>query len=179
MFTCTESLFQEVEPGKWIRSKPYRILVERSSAIQRGTLQLDSIPVDEDHSNLVKFAENDQAYQNICARIEEVQSLRLAADAIHLDTAAPAKAVASREYDLECKSLSTISPKKANNDSEQVSSKASTLQIRTRDKPKSSEPTQTHLTGYMRIRTWTWPHGCVEMAVFSGFEANLVQVSQH
>jgi hypothetical protein len=96
--------FQEIQPGVWRRSEPYEILVEKNSAIQRGTSLLDSIPVDEDHSSLVKFAENDQAYQNICNRIAKAQSMRIKADVqdiIDNIAAAPANVANEKELDLQ------------------------------------------------------------------------------
>lgn len=88
---------------------PYRVLVQKSSAIQRGTLQADTIPVDEDHSNMVKFAENDEAYKRLCKRIEQVRYLRPTAYDVQRDTLAPSKAAAYRESDLEFKwPLSTL-----------------------------------------------------------------------
>jgi len=103
--TCTDFTYQEAEPGVWNRSLPYRVLVQKSSAIQRGTLQDDTIPVDEDHSNMVKFAENDEVYKRLCARIEKVQNLRPAADDVQRHIPAHPNAIVHRQRQtaLECK----------------------------------------------------------------------------
>ena len=45
--------------GQWKRAGPFETLVNPRSAIQRGTKEDLQHPVDKDHSNLVKFAEND------------------------------------------------------------------------------------------------------------------------
>jgi hypothetical protein len=52
-------LLQMMSNGQWKRAGPFEILVNPESAIQRGTKEEDQHPVDKDHSNLVKFVEND------------------------------------------------------------------------------------------------------------------------
>jgi hypothetical protein len=49
--------------------------VSRTSAVQRGTEPLDIIPIDEDHSNIVKFTEHDAAYEIIHARLRGLLEL--------------------------------------------------------------------------------------------------------
>jgi hypothetical protein len=66
-------LKQEIEPGIWDRSGPYEILVTRLSATQRGTKPLDIFPIDEDHSDIVKFSEQDAAYEIVHFRIREME----------------------------------------------------------------------------------------------------------
>jgi hypothetical protein len=43
------------------RAGPFEILVEPLSAIQRETKESDQYPINKDHSNLAKFAENEDA----------------------------------------------------------------------------------------------------------------------
>jgi hypothetical protein len=47
--------------------------VTRLSAIQRGTKPLDILPIDEDHSDIVKFSEQDAAYEIVHFRIREME----------------------------------------------------------------------------------------------------------
>ena len=67
---------QEVRPGVWKRDGPYEMLVTRSSAIQRGTRPLDIIPIDEDHSDIVKFSEQDPDYYAIHSLLRGVGTAR-------------------------------------------------------------------------------------------------------
>jgi hypothetical protein len=46
--------------------------VSRMSAVQRGTAPLDIIPLNEDHSNIVKFTEQNVAYETVYTRLREV-----------------------------------------------------------------------------------------------------------
>jgi hypothetical protein len=55
----TDLLVQKTTDGQWKRAGPFEILVEPTSAIQRGTNESDQYPINKDHSNLVKFAENE------------------------------------------------------------------------------------------------------------------------
>lgn len=73
--TLTEFI-QEVRPGVWKRGGPYEMLVTRSSAIQRGTRPLDIIPIDEDHSDIVKFSEHDPAYYIIHSLLRGVKTVQ-------------------------------------------------------------------------------------------------------
>ena len=57
--TFAHDLLQMMSNGQWKRAGPFEILVNPESAIQRGTKEEDQHPVNKDHSNLVKFAEND------------------------------------------------------------------------------------------------------------------------
>ena len=45
----------------------------RLSAIQRGTEPLDIFPINEDHSDIVKFSEQDAAYEIVHFRIREME----------------------------------------------------------------------------------------------------------
>jgi hypothetical protein len=49
------------------------VLVTRSSAIQRGTHPHDIIPVDENHSEIVKFSEQDPTYELALSRLRELE----------------------------------------------------------------------------------------------------------
>ena len=52
--------------GTWVRSETaYAVLVSEDSAVPRGTLRRNAIAVNEDHSNMVKFGEEDPAYEKI------------------------------------------------------------------------------------------------------------------
>ena len=64
---------QEIQPGVWDRSGPYEVLVTRLSAIQRGTEPLDIFPINEDHSDIVKFSEQDASYEVVHFRIREME----------------------------------------------------------------------------------------------------------
>jgi hypothetical protein len=52
-------LAQKTTDNQWERAGPSEILVEPTAAIQRGTKESDQYPINKDHSNLVKFAENE------------------------------------------------------------------------------------------------------------------------
>ena len=59
-------LVQQTPAGTWTRSKAsYAVLVNKDSAIPTGTPPRHTIAVNEDHSNMVKFAEDDPVYQVI------------------------------------------------------------------------------------------------------------------
>lgn len=45
--------------GQWRKDGAFEILVQMDSAIQRGTRPENRHPIDKDHSNLVKFSENE------------------------------------------------------------------------------------------------------------------------
>lgn len=47
----------------------YAVLVSEDSAVPRGTLRRNCIAVNEDHSNMVKFGEDDPAYEKIMSFI--------------------------------------------------------------------------------------------------------------
>ncbi|KAH8745420.1 hypothetical protein F5882DRAFT_262810, partial [Hyaloscypha sp. PMI_1271] len=54
---------QQSENGEWTRTGPYEILVDRESAIQDGSRPSDAFPINQDHSGMVKFAEDDPSYR--------------------------------------------------------------------------------------------------------------------
>lgn len=59
-------LVEQTPDGKWARSQTsYAVLVNKDSAIPQGALPRNSIAVNEDHSNMVKFGEDDPIYQGI------------------------------------------------------------------------------------------------------------------
>lgn len=59
-------LFQQNQTGAWVRSETsYKTLVSKDSAIPVGVPRCHTIAVNEDHSNMVKFGEDDSVYQKI------------------------------------------------------------------------------------------------------------------
>ncbi|OTA53967.1 hypothetical protein K449DRAFT_389512 [Hypoxylon sp. EC38] len=62
--------------GKWSRTGPEEILVAPESAtrgLYRETIQSDSIfPINEDHSNIVKFTENDPNYSIVAQKLAHI-----------------------------------------------------------------------------------------------------------
>lgn len=63
---------QRHSSGQWRRDGPLDLLVDKSSAIQQNSDLL--MPIDEDHSNLVKFGADDQNCQAIINFISSVAS---------------------------------------------------------------------------------------------------------
>lgn len=63
---------QQTPDGIWVRSQTYEILVNKESAIPLGTPPDHTIPVNEDHSNMVKFGEDDPVYHVIKSFLFEV-----------------------------------------------------------------------------------------------------------
>ena len=59
------SLYKLSPSGKWERTGPKAILVKPESAIQRGSQTGDILPVDKDHSDMVKFAQDDTNYRGV------------------------------------------------------------------------------------------------------------------
>ena len=55
-----------------MRSGPFEILVDRESAIQQQLTVSDVIPINHDHSNLVRFAEDSADYAVIAQKLREV-----------------------------------------------------------------------------------------------------------
>lgn len=51
---------------------PYEILVDQESAIQVGSDAADVFPIDEDHSNMVKFAQHSADYGVIAGRLRNL-----------------------------------------------------------------------------------------------------------
>ncbi|KAM0797668.1 hypothetical protein BDR22DRAFT_862434 [Usnea florida] len=58
--------------GKWERTGPKAILVKPESAIQRGSLTSDILPVDQDHSDIVKFAQDDTNYRGVLIYLHDL-----------------------------------------------------------------------------------------------------------
>ena len=57
---------QQNPAGVWVRSETsYAVLVDKDSAIPPGTLRRNTIPVNKDHSNIVKCGEDDPVYQKV------------------------------------------------------------------------------------------------------------------
>jgi hypothetical protein len=48
------------------------ILVQKASAIQYGTEESDKLPIDKDHSDLVKFDEGSEEYQVLFTKIRQI-----------------------------------------------------------------------------------------------------------
>lgn len=55
-----------------MRSGPFEILVDRESANQQESTVSDVIPINHNHSNLVKFAEDSVDYAVIARKLREV-----------------------------------------------------------------------------------------------------------
>ena len=72
--------------GTWVRSETtYAVLVNKDSAIPPGTPLLNAIPVNKDHSNMVKFGEDDPVYQTVMAFVSKLTNdLYIQGDS-HLD----------------------------------------------------------------------------------------------
>ncbi|KAM0794369.1 hypothetical protein BDR22DRAFT_895220 [Usnea florida] len=68
--TAESQLTERNAAGTWIRSETsYAVLVNKDSAIPPGTPLLNAIPVNKDHSNMVKFGEDDPVYQMVMSFI--------------------------------------------------------------------------------------------------------------
>ena len=48
------------------------VLVQKDSAIQYGTEESDKLPIDKDHSDLVKFDELSEEYQVFFTKIRQI-----------------------------------------------------------------------------------------------------------
>lgn len=59
------TLYKLSPSGKWERTGPKAILVKPESAIQRDSQTGDILPVDKDHSDMVKFAQDDTNYRGV------------------------------------------------------------------------------------------------------------------
>ena len=60
------NLAKQKSDGIWVRSETaYAVLVKKSSAVPAGTLPRHAIAVNEDHSNMVKFGEDDPICQQV------------------------------------------------------------------------------------------------------------------
>jgi hypothetical protein len=55
-----------------LRNGPFEILVDRESAIQQQSTVSDVIPINHDHSNLVKFTEDSVDYAVIARKLREL-----------------------------------------------------------------------------------------------------------
>ena len=68
---------QETPTGTWVRSKTsYAVLVSRDSAVPLGTPPHHAIAVNEDHSNMVKFGEDDPVYNVIRSFLSDLVQTR-------------------------------------------------------------------------------------------------------
>lgn len=54
------------------RTAKYEVLVERSSAIQLGSASSDRIPIDRDHSSMIKYGEGDSNYSDVISVVNEI-----------------------------------------------------------------------------------------------------------
>lgn len=62
--TAESQMTEQTSTGKWVRSETsYAVLVNKDSAVPPGTLRRNAIAVNKDHSNMVKFGEDDPVYQ--------------------------------------------------------------------------------------------------------------------
>lgn len=50
------------EHGNWQRSGPYELLVDKQSAVQVDSNPQDCFPINEDHSDMVKFSDDSPEY---------------------------------------------------------------------------------------------------------------------
>lgn len=66
----TDDSSQEVRPGFWDRSGPFEVLLDKASAIHGYSKYQDVYTVDKDHSNLVKFAENEPDLNAVLAFVK-------------------------------------------------------------------------------------------------------------
>ena len=66
------TLYKLSPSGKWERTGPKAILVKPESAIQRGSLTSDILPVDQDHSDIVKFAQDDTNYRGVLIYLHDL-----------------------------------------------------------------------------------------------------------
>ena len=71
IFSCL-TLDKLSPSGKWERTGPKAILVKPESAIQRGSLTSDILPVDQDHSDIVKFAQDDTNYRGVLIYLHDL-----------------------------------------------------------------------------------------------------------
>lgn len=65
--------WQKDASGQWTKGGPKELLVDKASAIQRNSSL--NMPVDEDHSNMVKFGTDDQNCQAILSFILDSQTI--------------------------------------------------------------------------------------------------------
>ncbi|KIV80590.1 hypothetical protein PV11_08081 [Exophiala sideris] len=67
---------KETSPGVWARIGDPVVLVPPSSAIQKGSRNSEDVfPIDRDHSNMVKFTEDDVHYVTLKRFLHEVQDM--------------------------------------------------------------------------------------------------------
>ena len=77
---------KQTETGKWIRSpNSYAVLVRRDSAVPEGSPPSNAIPVDKDHSNMVKFSEGDPVYQKLMSFIFDLSKRMDSQSSSHID----------------------------------------------------------------------------------------------
>ena len=70
---CTLMLMQLSPTGDWVRSKDsYAVLVRKDSSVPAGTPIHHALAVNDDHSNMVKFAEDDPVCQVILSLIYDL-----------------------------------------------------------------------------------------------------------
>jgi hypothetical protein len=50
------------ELGNWERTGPYELLVDKQSAVQADSNPQDCFPINEDHSDMVKFSDDSPEY---------------------------------------------------------------------------------------------------------------------
>lgn len=72
--TCKSPTVMQDLQGKWMRTGPAEVLVDPESAApgrDKSTGEQDSIfPINEDHSNMVKFSENDPNYSVVVKKLD-------------------------------------------------------------------------------------------------------------
>ncbi|KAI0097786.1 hypothetical protein F4776DRAFT_658498 [Hypoxylon sp. NC0597] len=92
--------------GRWSRTGPEEILVTPHSAtrgLYRETIKSDSIfPINEDHSNIVKFSENDPNYAIVAQKLEHILPRRESDPKANTTQETPeSNVVSGQEYDFE------------------------------------------------------------------------------
>ena len=63
---------QKSELGNWERSGPYELLVDQQSAVQTDSSPPDCFPIDEDHSDMVKFSDNSPEYRVVIGFMKSI-----------------------------------------------------------------------------------------------------------
>jgi hypothetical protein len=58
--------------GNWERSGPYELLVDQQSAVQPDSSPSDCFPIDEDHSDMVKFSDDSPEYRVVIGFMKSI-----------------------------------------------------------------------------------------------------------
>lgn len=63
--------------GKWERTGPYEVLVQKKAAIHRGSQPSDIFPIHENHLDIAKFTEGSPDYRVIATNLHEISEMHL------------------------------------------------------------------------------------------------------